>query len=454
MNILGKMNDKAASGLRVFESWVDSQMAYSGQPGLSAAFVHDQEVVWSKGFGHSDTENNVEARPDTIYRVASISKLFTATAIMQMRDKGKLDLDDPIREYLPWFNLKNEKGHIKVVNLITHTSGLPREAAGPYWTDNIFPSVEELKTSLTGQVHILPPWRKWKYSNLAVSLAGMIVEEVSGQEYTRYVKENILDPLEMRDSYMETLPEIHPKLAKGYGRRLPDGSRSISPFTECNGITPAANLATTVMDLAKFAMLQFREDEKTGVLKGDTLREMHRIHWIDPKWNMGWGLGFSLVRLNDKTYHGHGGAVKGYRTNLRISLEDKTAVIVFTNADDGEPLKYVEKAFSWVGHLIPEDPETVEPIDETWHEYTGKYRNEWRDMEVIEYNSGLIMVTPSLLDPMFDPTKLEHIEENRFKMVSSGYGSHGEEVMFEREEDGKVFRIWTGENYAEKIGSW
>lgn len=449
-----ELNEKAASGLRVFESWVDSQMAYSGQPGLSVAVIHDQDVVWSKGLGYSDRENKIEAQSDTIYRVASISKLFTATAVMQVRDNGKLDLQDSIKDYLPWFNVKDEKGPIRVINLITHTSGLPREASGPYWTDNKFPSVDELKTGLVDQNHTLGPWRKWKYSNLAVSLAGMVVEEASGQEYTKYVKDNILDPLGMHNSFMETVPETHPKLAKGYGRRLPDGSRSFSPFTECNGITPAANLATTVMDLAKFAMLQFREDDEVGVLKGETLREMHRIHWIDPKWTMGWGLGFSISRLNGKTYHGHGGAVKGYRTNLRICLEDKTAVIVFTNADDGDPVKYVDKAFPWMVHHIPEKQEPVKPIQDEWRAYTGKYRSEWRDAEVIEYNGGLLLVTPSLLDPMLDPTKLEHIESNRFKMISSGYGSHGEDLVFESDSDGSVTRMWTGENYAERINKW
>lgn len=451
---MGELNEKAASGIRVFESWLGSQMAYSGQPGLSAAMIQDQEVVWSKGFGYADVENMVEARPDSIYRVASISKLFTATAVMQMRDKGKLDLHDPIKDYLPWFSMKDEKGPIKVVNLITHTSGLPREAAGPYWAENNFPTVETMKTGLLGQVQTLPPWRKWKYSNLAVSLAGMVVKEASGQEYTSYVKENILDPLGMTDSYMETIPEDHPKLSKGYGRRLPDGSRANSPFTECNGITPAANLATTVMDLAKFAMLQFREDDEDGVLKGETLREMHRVHWLDPKWTMGWGLGFSITRLKDKTYHGHGGAVKGYRTNLRISLEDKMAFIVFTNADDGDPVKYVDKAFPWFAHHVPMKAEPVKPVDPEWLPYTGKYRSEWGDSEVIEFNGGLILITPTLLDPMFEPTKLEHIEDNRFRMKASGYGSHGEEVVFQKDEAGKITRMWTGENYSERIEKW
>jgi hypothetical protein len=169
---------------------------------------------------------------------------------------------------------------------------------------------------------------------------------------------------------------------------------------------------------------------------------------------MGWGIGFSIMRLNDKTYLGHGGAVKGYRTNIRINIKDKVAVIVFTNADDGEPVKFVDKAFPWVAHPLAGKADEVKPFDESWRDYTGKYRSDWRDAEVLEYHGGLIMVTPNLPDPMLEPTKLEHIEANRFKMIASGYGSHGEEAVFERDESGKVYRLVTGENYSEKITSW
>ena len=93
-------------------------------------------------------------------------------------------------------------------------------------------------------------------------------------------------------------------------------------------------------------------------------------------------------------------------------------------------------------------------IDESWRDYIGKYRSDWRDAEVLEYNGGLIIVTPTLLDPLLEPTKLEHINDNRFKMIASGYGSHGEEAVFERDESVKVYRLVTGENYAEKIESW
>ena len=450
MNILG---EKVASSIRLLESWTESQMAYSGLPGLSAAIVKDQEVVWSRGYGYADMEKGIEATPETIYRIASITKLFTSTAVMQLRDMGRLNLYDPIVEHLPWFKIGEPKGRpITVENLITHTSGLPREAAGPYWTTSEFPSKEEVVQSLPGQRHPLEPWRKWKYSNLALSLAGYIVEEASGLPYQEYVKRNILEPLGMCSTYVESVPGDHPRLAKGYGRRTPDGVRKPCLYTDGRGITPAANMATSVLDLARFAMLQFREDEDGPVLAGETLREMHRVHWLDPNWEVGWGLGFNIERIGGKTYIGHGGSVSGYRTNIRINLDEKVAMIVFTNADDGEPIKYVEKAHQWVAPALTEKPAEAMPGD--WSRYTGRFRNIWGDTEVLLFNGELIMINPQLPDPMTEYTTLKHVEGDTFQMKAPGYGSHNEYAVYEFDEEGRVRRLKTGENYTYPVGRW
>ena len=167
INVFEELDEKVASGIRLFESWTESRMAYSGQPGLSATIIHDQEIDWSKGFGYADVNEKKKTTPDTIYRIASITKLFTSTAILQLRDDNMLRLDDPVKNWLPWFSIKNKKGKrpITIRNLITHTSGLPREAHGPYWTTSDFPTEEEVIKNLPHQTHPLAPWRKWKYSN-------------------------------------------------------------------------------------------------------------------------------------------------------------------------------------------------------------------------------------------------------------------------------------------------
>lgn len=174
-----------------------------------------------------------------------------------------------------------------------------------------------------------------------------------------YSQQHILEPLGMQDTYVASPDPQHPQLATGYSRRLHHGIRHASPFTDCQGLTPAANMSSTVGDLARFAMLQFRADPAGGspaggaqILRGSTLCEMQRVHWLEPDWQAGWGLGFRIVRQHGKTYVGHGGSVRGYRTEVRLCPSDKIAVIVLTNADDGNPLMYVDRACQWVAPAI------------------------------------------------------------------------------------------------------
>ncbi len=453
---------KVESGIRLLSAWIESKMAYKGQPGLSIGIVHDQELVWAKGFGYADVEEGVEASSKTVYRIASITKLFTSTAIMQLRDEEKLRLDDPITEHLPWFKIQgdhNDSPPIMIRHLLTHTSGLPRESAHPYWSTYDFPTKEEVQEGLPTQEAPLPTEARWKYSNLALSLAGYIVEATSGKSYEEYVKDNILKPLGMDSTFVESPDPNDPRLATGYSRRLPDGQRTKSPFTDAKGITPAANMATSVEDLARFGMLQFRDGPREGsqILKGSTLREMHRVHWLQPDWTLGWGWGFNIQRLDGRTYIGHGGSVKGYRTQIRIDVDAKIAVIVLTNADDGDPVMYVEKAFQWVAPAVMEavavEESKVAPAE--WRRYTGKYRNDWGDTQILILDGELVMLSPMLPDPTPDMTKLVQVSEHTFRMESPmGYGSPGELLVFELDEKGKVKRVKTGAGYIHPVEDW
>ena len=131
-------NAELAAKIALLEQWIETQQVHRGIPGLAIAVVHDQELVWSCGFGVADLKTRVPVTPGTIFRIASITKTFTSTAILHLRDRGKLRLDDPVVTYLPWFTYKNrhtEGPAVTIRQLLTHTSGLPRESAFPYWTD-------------------------------------------------------------------------------------------------------------------------------------------------------------------------------------------------------------------------------------------------------------------------------------------------------------------------------
>jgi D-alanyl-D-alanine carboxypeptidase len=453
-------DDEVRSNLDLLQSWLDAQVEQRALPSLAVGIVYDQNLIWSKGFGYADAASQIPATSDTVYRIASITKLFTATAIMQLRDEGLLQLDDPVEKHLDWFALQNPFDDAPVVtirHLLTHAAGLPREAAFPYWSDRNFPTVDEIRAALPTQSLALMPGTQWKYSNLGLALAGEIVEVVSGTAYADYIQTNILDPLEMAATYVQ-VPVDAPNSATGYGTRQPGGSRAVVPFTDCKGITPAANMASTVADLAKFAMLQMRGGPREGkqVLKGASIREMHQIHYLHPNWQTGRGLGFHLWRLHDKTLIGHGGALEGFRTDVQVSTEDKVAAVVLSNAHDAMPVYYMEKIFKWVAPALVKaaNPSARAQPPDRWRSYVGRYANIWTsNVQVLLYNGKLIVVYPEGDDPLAYHVVLTPIDEGRFCIEGGDPGNaKGELAWFESDEQGNVTKLIMGNNFYTPAG--
>jgi len=447
------------SAIDLLEAWIEAQRVARELPGMSIGIVHDQALVWSRGFGWADLERREPATADTLYRIGSITKLFTATALLILRDAGKLHLDDPLTAHLPWFQMKAaaaDAGTITIRHLLTHTSGLPREGAFPYFTDSRFPTIEDIRARLPMQERPLPTETRWKYSNLGATLAGEVVAAVAGEPYVDFVRRRILAPLGMTATMVATPEPAHPRLATGYGRRLLGSTPT--PFNDLRGLTAAGNMTTSVTDLARFAMLQLRGGVAGGaqILSGRTLAEMHRVHWLEPEWQAGWGLGFRLLRVRGKTLVGHGGAVRGFRSNLQICPSDKIAVVAFVNSDDADAWLYADKALEWVGSAITAvtkpAPRTADPA---WQRYVGRYRNAWRDIQIVVRGGELVAIAPDGPDPLLAPSTLTPVAEHTFRVeTTDGYGIPGELVVFETDPAGRVTRARFGENYSERIETW
>ncbi len=440
---------EVAAALQVLDAWVAANVASREQPGLSIGVVYDQELIWAKGYGFADLARKIPATPATLYRIASISKLFTATAILQLRDAGKLRLDDPVTKHLPWFKLRRAHPEpvITIRHLITHTSGLPREAAGTSWNEPAAPGREELIRRLSEQESVFPPDTQWKYSNLAVALAGEVVAAVSGRSWADYVEEHILRPLGMKATLTVPTPES-PGLALGYGRRVPGAARQLEPFMDLHGVRPAGNMASNVEDLARFISLQFRDGPAGGaqILRGSTLREMHRVQWLHPDWRSGWALGFSIRRVGDQVRLGHGGSLPGHRTQIEFAPADKLGVIVLTNANDGEPLRYVNQAFELLTPAVRRAtarPEPARTPDPAWQQYVGVYT--WKHSEVhVQIAEGrLVLIYPDSENPWESRLVLEPVGPHTFRITapSPSYGAIGELMTFSFGPDGRVARM-------------
>ncbi len=453
-------NPRVASAIHLLELWVDAQLAYERIPGISMGVVYDQELIWSRGFGCADLESKHPATPQTIYSICSISKLFTSLGILQLRDRGLLHLDDPVGKHLPWFNIQQQyedSPPITIGGLLTHSSGLPRESDFPYWTEAAFPSREEMIEQLPKQETLYPAKTYFQYSNLGLSLAGEIVAQVSGKPYDEFIKKTILEPLGLND----TSPEIPiekkgGQLATGYGSFKRDGSRPTMPFYHVRGIAPAAGYASTVEDLAKFASWQFRLLENGGreILSSNTLREMHRVHWLDPDWKTTWGLGFSVWRHDDKTFVGHGGSCPGYRTHLSLRPQEKFAAIFMTNAQGVSTRMYTEQAYDILAPVIAEvmaSPEEVQKSDAKLLQYTGQYeRPLGGETVVLIWKGELAMLSLPTQNPLDSLTKLKHVRDQIFRRIRDDE-ELGEEIVFEVGDDGRVIRLWRNSNYVIKV---
>ena len=453
-----------AAGIELLCAWIEAQMAHREEPGLSVGIVHDQQLVWARGFGFADQGVQVAATAATRYRIASITKLFTSTGILMLRDAGMLQLDDPVERHLPWFDIGQrfpDAPAITIRHLLTHTAGVPREAAFPYWTDAQFPTPEQVRDALPRQETAYPTETRWKYSNLALVLAGEVVAAVSGQSYEDFVQQRILDPLGMSDTLVGAPRPTGTELAIGYGRRLPGADRpALSAVVDYRGITAAANMTSNVTDLAKFAMLQFRDRPAGGgqLLRGSTLREMQRVHWLDPSWEYGWGLGFKVIRQGNATYVGHSGQAPGYRTQMLLRPADKTGVIVLSNAHDCDVLRYCDRAFRWVlpAVLRSAAPEPQRPTaDPGWQRYVSRYRDAWSDTQVLVRDGKLVIIDPTADDPLDTMATLTPVAEHVFRCESSdGYSSSGELAVFEVDDTGKVQRLKLDENYTYPVRDW
>lgn len=434
-----------ATVVTVLDTWIAHTMHKSHQPGLAIGLIYDGELLWGKGYGFADVETQNPVTLDTRFRIASITKTFTATAIMQLRDAGKLGLDDPVAQHLDWFNLRfDDAPKITIRNLLTHTSGLPRDSHGPMWTECNAPDWDEFVAKIRERQPTRPPYDKFAYSNLGYSLLGGIIEAVSGQSWAAYLQQHILNPLEMSATY--PVPNADDaRLANGYSRFDGDYTRRTMPFFLMNGFEASANFASSINDLVKYMRFHLSKGQ-TPILSGHTLRDMHRIHWLYDKWDGGYGLGLGLYKIKDWVISGHSGGYPGYLTHFTVCREHNAGVIVLTNAVDSNPFQYTEQAYKLVLPEIIKATKKAEPeADPVWEKYVGDYVSDWSYDKVLIRDGQLQVVS---LDYMDDPpTTLKPTDEAHVFVIQAQNQSN-ETVRFELDADGNVFKIWYRNEYS------
>src|SRR4051794_17862715 len=355
----GKHEMTAADVEAFLDGLVPLQIKQSDIAGATIAVVKDGKLLFAKGYGYADVEKQkpVSAQ-DTLFRPGSISKLFTWTAIMQLYEQGKLDLDRDINDYLD-FKIPDAFGKpITLKNVMTHTPGFEEQIKDLFDTRPIAPNLGHyLKTHIPARIY--PPGTVPAYSNYATAVAGYIVERVSGRPFEQYVAENIMRPLKMTHStFSQPLPqELAPFMSSGY--RL--GSDNAESFEVVNPF-PAGSLSSSTADMARFmiAHLQDGQLDDVRILKPETARLMHsRLFGLDDAANA-MCYGFYEESRNNQRIIGHGGDTVFFHSDLHLVLDQKVGFFVsYNSAGNSSGLGDSPRATLWEGFLDRYYPYTV-----------------------------------------------------------------------------------------------
>ena len=311
---------------------------------------------------------------------------------------------------------------------------------------------------LSNQETLYPADALFQYSNLALSLAGEIVQHHAGVEYADYVQEAILEPLEMSDTRPYLPKKLHGKqMAIGYSGMGRAGERKPLPPFETKGITPAAGFTSTVNDLAKFASWNFRtlEGSDSSVLASNTLREMQRVHWVDPDWETTWGLGFAVREAEGQTVVGHGGGCPGYITSIAMLPKHKIAAIALTNSSDGPAGNISVEMMKVIGSALKKlsQPSDASESALDLSQYEGNYGSSvWGGERAIRQWGNQLASIPLPSRSLDEIAKLKHVKDHTFVRITDE-GEEREQVVFQADEKGNITGVLRHSNISQRLSN-
>ncbi|MDX6492478.1 MAG: hypothetical protein QOH02_413 [Gaiellaceae bacterium] len=403
-------------------------------PSVSAAVARKGEIVWGETLGLANTATGEEATPDHQYRIGSITKTFTAVAIMQLRDAGKLDLEDTLDRHLDGVPHKPT-----IRRMLSHSSGLQREPPGDVWETMRFTEGEEFLQSAAEAEQVLPPGSHFHYSNLAFALLGEVVARVSGKPWEEYLGEHVLQPLGLTRTWvLKQAPAAQGYLVDPYADSVHE-----EPAELDIGATAAAGaLWSTPADLARWAA--FFSDPNPDVLSADTVEEMQTFQtMVDlEEWKLGFGLGLQLFRDGDRIFAGHGGAMPGFLAMVLASRKEGIGAVLLTNSGAAEGVS--ELAVK----LAVKAAEAFPAVPDAWHvgeaappELDGVLGRWWSEGGewIFRWRAGELVAEPQTVIPQL-PTRFRREEVDRYRAITGL--ERGEQLRIVRRDDGAVSRMY------------
>ena len=404
-------------------------------PGVAAGVVRNGALVWQEGVGSADLDE--PGRPpgaDDQFLIASITKTFTAVMVMQLRDEGRLSLDDTLERFLP------EVSHhgITVRQMLSHASGMQREPVGDVWESLQLPGREDLVAGFAEAERVMRPHERWHYSNLMYALLGEVVARLDDREWYDALRRRILDPLELR----RTTLGFEGARSQGYFVPPHTDVPMLEPVPDLKGTAACGGLASTLQDMATWS--GFLASPAEEVLSGDTLEEMCQPQLLidTDRWLGGMGLGLFLIRSGTRVYAGHTGGMPGQISGVFTHRESGTGGVVLMNATTSpDPAAFAVDLADHVLDNEPEQPEVWRPgteVPDELVELTGRWYSEGQPFD-FSVRQGRLEARAATLPEHKPSSVFEKVGDDLYRTVAGR--ERGELLRITRNPDGQVTKM-------------
>jgi CubicO group peptidase (beta-lactamase class C family) len=427
------------SALGYTRGWIEFQLTATQRPGCIVAIAHRGRVVAEYAFGHANLATGEKLTPRHRFRIASHSKSFTAAAIMKLRERRKLRLDDPVGQYVG--DLHPRVAETTLAQILSHSAGLTRDGAdaGQFTDARPYLSRNELMAELRLPPAIEPNSR-FKYSNHGYGLLGLVIEAITAEPYRDWVQREIVDAAGLRETEPDMPIAKAIRFARGHTPRLPLGRRLVIPGDNpTHAMKPAAGFVSTAADVARF-FAQLAPNARRSVLSAASRREMTRKQWRNPHASLEgyYGLGIMSGTTSGWDWFGHSGGFQGYISQTSVIPACDLTITILTNSSDGLAGFWM----SGVMHILRTFADRGAP-NRRVRDWTGRWWSSWGTVDLVPIGNRVIAAIPQLINPFMDTTEIEVTGRDTGRIaLAGGYASHGETVRRTRNKAGTVTDVW------------
>ncbi|MFV9423450.1 serine hydrolase domain-containing protein [Microbacterium sp. S1037] len=427
------------AGAAYVAQWIGFQYELRGVPGIQVAIRHRGELLLDEAWGVANAATSEPLTTGHLFRIASHSKTFTATAVLQLVESGALRLDDPLSRWLPEL-ADAEVGDVSVRELLGHQGGVIRDGVvADFWQRGLpFPDRAEILRMAAEEGRVFAPNEHFKYSNVGYSLLGLVIEAAAGVSYAQYVVDHIVRPLGLDDLGPEWDADRADDFAAGHNAALRAGApRRVIPHVDTRAMAAATGWFGTARDLSAYFAAHTPGDD---TLVSDAAKRLLQRRESDIEYAgvlRHYGLGFDVRDLDGVHLVGHSGGYPGHITRTWLDLDDDLVVSVLTNAIDGPADVLATGAIGILRLALAQaDREPAEAA------VTGRFASMWSVADLVDLGGAVAVLHPADPDPARSAEVLDVDDDGTLRLPSrASFGASGEPVSVERDAAGEVVSI-------------